>query len=108
MAVRDAAGWGLLVAGDPVIEFSAHPHWPEDLTQVSRGSMHPPEIQKRDFVCLTLDAAQMGVGGDDSWGARVHPQYTLPAVDRSFALVLRPLRPGQEAAAAAAAARRGR
>ncbi|MBP1661241.1 MAG: lacZ 11, partial [Candidatus Aminicenantes bacterium] len=105
MAVRDSAGWGLLVAGDPVIEFSAHPHWPEDLTQVSRGSMHPPEIQKRDFVCLTLDAAQMGVGGDDSWGARVHPQYTLPAVDRSFALVLRPLRPGQEAAAAA---RRGR
>ncbi len=22
---------------------------------------------------------QMGVGGDDSWGAEVHPEYLLPA-----------------------------
>ena len=81
MAVRDAEGRGLLVAGDPVLEFSAHPYWPEDLTQESRGSKHPPDVQTRDLVCLTLDHAQMGVGGDDSWGARVHPQYTLPAKD---------------------------
>jgi beta-galactosidase len=24
-------------------------------------------------------AHQSGVGGDDSWGARPHPEYTLPA-----------------------------
>jgi beta-galactosidase len=45
---------------------------------------------------LTLDAAQMGVGGDDSWGARIHPQYTLPAKDTAFTLTLRPLRPGDD------------
>jgi len=105
MAVRDADGWGLLVAGDPVFEFSAHSYWPEDLTQESRGSQHPPDIEKRGFVCLTLDSAQMGVGGDDSWGARVHPQYTLPAKDYAFSLTLRPLRPGEDAAGAARAAR---
>ncbi len=96
LAVRDAEGRGLLISGDPVLEFSAHHFWPEDLTQPSRGSKHPPDIQRRDFVCLTLDHAQMGVGGDDSWGARVHPQYTLPAQDYDFRLTLRPLRPGDD------------
>ena len=28
---------------------------------------------------LRLLAAQMGVGGDDSWGAPVHTAYQLPA-----------------------------
>lgn len=101
-ACRDAEGRGLVVAGDPVLEFSAHPHWPEDLTQESRGSKHPPDVTVREFVCLTLDHAQMGVGGDDSWGARVHPQYTLPARDYAFTIVLRPLAPGDDPAAAAA------
>ena len=24
---------------------------------------------------MNIDAVQMGVGGDNSWGARPHPQY---------------------------------
>ncbi len=99
LSVRDSRGRGLLVAGDPVFEFSAHPYWPEDLTQPSRGSRHPFDVQRRDLTCLTLDHAQMGVGGDDSWGARVHPQYTLPARDYAFTLVLRPLGPGDDPSA---------
>jgi beta-galactosidase len=99
LAVRDGDGRGLLVSGDPVLEFSAHPFWPEDLTQESRGSKHPPDVTVRDLVCLTLDHAQMGVGGDDSWGARVHPQYTLPSKDTAFTLTLRPLRPGDDPSA---------
>jgi beta-galactosidase len=101
LALRDGEGRGLLITGDPVFEFSAHPFWPEDLTLESRGAKHPPDIPRRDLVCLTLDAAQMGVGGDDSWGARVHPQYTLPAKDRAFTLTLRPLRPGDDPASSA-------
>lgn len=102
VAVRDSEGLGLLISGDPVLEFSAHPNWPEDLTLPSRGSKHPPDVQRRDVVCLTLDHAQMGVGGDDSWGARVHPQYILPAKDYSFTLTFRPLKPGDDPAAKAA------
>jgi beta-galactosidase len=101
LAVRDSEGRGLLVSGHPVLEFSAHPFWPEDMTQASRGTKHPPDVPKRDLVCLTLDHAQMGVGGDDSWGALVHPQYTLPAKDASYTLTLRPLRPGDDAGAMA-------
>jgi beta-galactosidase len=101
VAVRDSEGLGLLISGDPVLEFSVHPFWPTDLTLESRGSKHPPDVQNRDVVCLTLDHAQMGVGGDDSWGARIHPQYTLPAKDYRFTLTFRPLKPGDDPAAKA-------
>lgn len=106
VAVRDSRGFGLLFAGDPTLEFSATPHWPEDLTLEARGSKHPHEIIRREFTCLTLDQAQMGVGGDDSWGAQVHPQYTIPAGPHTYSFLLRPLKPGDEPSALARALRR--
>ncbi len=90
-AVRDADGAGLLITGLPLFEFSALPHWPEDLTLTSRGAKHPVDIITRDFTCLTVDWGQMGVGGDDSWGARVHPEYTIPAKAYTFSFRLTPL-----------------
>jgi beta-galactosidase len=105
LAVRDGQGYGLLISGSQVFEFSAHSFWPEDLTQESRGAMHPPDVPKRAFTCLTLDHAQMGVGGDDSWGARVHPQYTLPAKEYAFTFRLRPLLTGDDPALAARTSR---
>jgi beta-galactosidase len=91
VAVRDKEGIGLLIVGQPRLGFSALPHWPEDLTLESRGAKHPADIIKRDFTCLALDQAQMGVGGDDSWGAPVHPEYTLPAKSCSYSFRVRPL-----------------
>jgi beta-galactosidase len=91
VAVRDKDGAGLLIVGQPLLGFSALPHWPEDLTLESRGAKHPADIIKRDFTCLALDQAQMGVGGDDSWGARVHPEYTLPAKSCSYSFRIRPV-----------------
>jgi beta-galactosidase len=38
----------------------------------------------------------MGVGGDDSWGARTHPEYTLPAQDYEFRFRILPLQPGDD------------
>ncbi len=96
VALRDADGVGLLIAGQPLLGFSALPYWPEDLTLEKRGAKHPADIDERDFVCLALDAAQMGVGGDDSWGARVHPEYTLPAKAWSYSFRLRPLAAGDD------------
>jgi len=96
LSVRAGDGVGLLFAGEPLFEFSALPYWPEDLTLDRRGSKHPPEIPKREFTCLTLDRSQMGVGGDDSWGARVHPQYTVPAKAATYSLRIRPLSPGDD------------
>ncbi|MBP7276421.1 MAG: glycoside hydrolase family 2, partial [Kiritimatiellae bacterium] len=73
------AARGLRVRGFPMFEFSAWPHAAEDI----EGPSHPHRVPGRDFVTLNLDAGQMGVGGDNSWGARAHPPYCLPA-DRVY------------------------
>ncbi len=101
LAVRDPDGYGLLVSGDPLFEFSVLPYWPEDLTLGERGAKHPPDVLKRDYTCLTIDYAQMGVGGDDSWGARVHSPYILPARAYTYSFRLLPLGPKDIPAAVA-------
>ena len=51
---------------------------------------HTFDVKKRDFITLNLDYRQMGVGGDTSWGARTHKEYTLPAIEYSYSFRLRP------------------
>ena len=89
VALSNKDGIGLLAVGLPQFDFSALPYTAEDLTQNSRGDKHPADIAKRDFVALNLDYAQMGVGGDDSWGAQPHPQYRLGAREYVYKFRLR-------------------
>jgi beta-galactosidase len=96
VAFRNAEGFGLAAYGIPTFEFSALPYTTEDLTQERRGDKHPVDIAKRDFTAVTLDYGQMGVGGDDSWGAKPHPQYLYPARSYSQSFRLRPLAPGDD------------
>ncbi len=93
LAVVDEDGAGLEFTSPAPFSFSVLPYTAEDLTLPSRGAKHSVEIAPRDAACVTLDAAQMGVGGDDSWGARVHPQYTLPAGAYAFSFRMAPVRP---------------
>ncbi len=79
-------GVGLLAIGMPVLSISAHHFTTEDLEEAT----HTYELKQRDDITLNLDYKQMGVGGDDSWGARPHPEYTLPAKSYSYKLRLRP------------------
>ena len=39
--------------------------------------MHPYELPAVHYTVVRAAKAQMGVGGDDSWGARTHPEYLL-------------------------------
>ena len=50
---------------------------------------HSWEMSRQDFITLNVDHQQMGVGGDDSWGARVHPKYTLEARPYEYSFTLR-------------------
>ncbi len=102
VAFLNSEGKGLLAVGMPHIGFSALPYTNEDLTQPFRGSMHPNQLKKRDFVAVHLDYKQMGVGGDDSWGARPHPQYLIPFDSYSYTFILRPYEPGMGAIESAA------
>jgi len=75
--LSDANRRGLAFYGFPSVDFSALYYTNEDLTVEYRGQKHPYELKKNDFISLRIDYKQTGVGGDDSWGAKPHPEYTL-------------------------------
>ena len=75
----NARGLGLMAAGEPLINASAWPCTMADL----EWARHINDVPSRDNVTINIDYQQMGVGGDNSWGARTHHQYTLPA-DKSY------------------------
>lgn len=44
-----------------------------------QNTWHHNELPNRQETAVMLLAKQMGVGGDDSWGAPVHKEYQIPA-----------------------------
>jgi len=86
LALTDEKGTGLLAVGMPLLSVSAWPFSMEDL----ENTKHIHELPRRDFITVNLDYKQMGVGGDNSWGARPHPEYTLPSKPYSYSFRLRP------------------
>ncbi len=75
--VTDRRGRGLVFTGDRM-SFSALPYTPHEL----ENAMHPYELPGIHYTVIRAAAGQMGVGGDDSWGARPHPEYLLNAEER--------------------------
>lgn len=71
--VTDAKGRGLLLAGNGM-NFSALPWTPHEM----ENAAHAHELPRIHYTVIRAALAQMGVGGDDSWGARVHEEYLLP------------------------------
>ncbi len=91
-ALTNKKGVGLLAVGMPLLSVCAL-HWTaEDLTTDGRsGPSHTYEVTHRDDIYLNLDWHQMGVGGDDSWGARPHPQFVIPGNKKcAYRFCLRP------------------
>ncbi|MBE0647596.1 MAG: DUF4981 domain-containing protein [Bacteroidales bacterium] len=82
---------GLQIKGNPLLGFSALPYTFEDLASYERGSKHTWDLHKRDFIDVNVDFKQMGVGGDDSWGARPYPAYMLPAKEYTFSFSMKPV-----------------
>ena len=50
--------------------------------------MHVNDIVPRDIVSLNIDYDQMGIGGDDSWGAHTLQKYTLNATSYEYGFTL--------------------
>jgi beta-galactosidase len=86
LMLADKDGTGLLAVGMPLLSVSAWPYSMDELEQAK----HIHEPTRRDFITVNLDYRQMGVGGDDSWGARTHPEYLLPAKPYTYRFRLKP------------------
>ena len=105
LALTDKTGKGLLfIADSNLMEFNVSRNRVEDFDgeestrpyqwqNFTKNESHDPlmaqnrkpkqthvnDIYPRNFVEVCLDHRMMGVAGDDSWGSRPYPQYTLPA-----------------------------
>lgn len=92
-SLTDAAGNGVLIAGEGPLSFSAWPYNSQDL----EDAKHMNELPERDFITLNIDHLQMGVGGDDSWSnrARPHPEFRIPAQTYRYRFRLIPIKAGE-------------
>ena len=99
IALRDASGNGLLITGEQPLSISAWNFPMEDIeyrpSQIERR--HGGSILKKDMVWLNIDYKQMGVGGDNTWGAQVHPEYTITPHEWKYSFTLQPLGTQQDA-----------
>lgn len=63
---------GILIAGDK-FEFSALRYTPFEM----ESKLHPYELVKNVNTILNINYKQMGVGGDNSWGALPHDEFLM-------------------------------
>ena len=101
LTLTDDNGTGFLFTGDPLICFAAlnniHDDFesPGKLSQYRKdaktANTHTIDVKPRDLVNLNIDLGQMGVGGDNSWGATIHPQYRLLGMKYEYSFRIRPV-----------------
>ncbi len=70
--VCDRNGRGLVFAGDRM-NFSALPYTPHEM----ENARHPYELPQVHYTVIRAAKQQMGIAGDNSWGARPHREYLL-------------------------------
>ncbi len=77
--IMNQTGIGLMVKGNSLIEVNALPYTFAEL----EASDHQYLLPESNKTVLSINYRQMGVGGDDSWGAKTHEKYTLYA-DKTY------------------------
>ncbi|MBQ8618136.1 MAG: DUF4981 domain-containing protein [Clostridia bacterium] len=75
--VTDYRGRGLRFAGD-AMEFSALPYTPHEI----ECAAHPDELPPVHYTVIRAAMKQMGIAGDDSWGAPTHEEYLIDVSEK--------------------------
>ena len=100
VALRNKAGEGLLITGEEPLNVSAWNFPLEDIDYVAFNTerRHGGSIMKKDMIWLNIDHRHMGVGGDNTWGAQVHPEYTITPHEWQYSFTMQPLSNQDDAA----------
>jgi beta-galactosidase len=95
--LTDDSGEGIMVAGRPVISTSVHNYGMEDIDDGDKKDQrHINDIIPRDFIEWNIDFRQMGVGGDNSWGALPLEKYRLHPGEYNWGFVILPVNSREE------------
>ncbi|MFC4808685.1 glycoside hydrolase family 2 TIM barrel-domain containing protein [Paenibacillus sp. GCM10023250] len=78
--IANGRGAALRIAGEPQFELNALPYTPQEL----EAHDHVYKLPASGKTVVRINHKQSGVGGDDSWGAKTHPEFVLHA-NRTYA-----------------------
>jgi beta-galactosidase len=109
LAITDATGNGLFFEGLPLLDVSAHHNLQEDFESMERTdgrhvegvrveNRHTTDVKPRDLTSVNVDYKQMGVGGDNSWGAWTHDEYRLTGKDYRYSFRMKAISGGEKPA----------
>ncbi|MCL2425134.1 MAG: DUF4981 domain-containing protein [Oscillospiraceae bacterium] len=75
--ITDNSGRGIIFSAEDM-EFSALPYTPHEL----ENAMHDYELPEVHYTVVRANLRQMGIAGDNTWGARTHEEYLLPTNEK--------------------------
>lgn len=93
LTMTNSKGVGLKIIGQPLFDFSAQKYTTEDfdIGGFEKPFKHTYDLIPRDFITLHIDFGQMGIGGDDSWGAHTHDEFKLFPKPYSLRFLFQPI-----------------
>ncbi len=102
VSLTNSNGVGLLIKGLPLLSINASHVIMEDLESPGRTdgrqregvkpvNRHTTDVKFRNLTSVNIDYKQMGVGGDNSWGAWTHDEYRLKDNSYSYSFIIEPI-----------------
>ncbi len=93
VSFTDDNGMGIQFEGyDTPICFNARHNADEDFDPgLTKKQQHSTDIDPRNALYVNIDLKQLGLAGDNSWGARQLPQYRMLDDSYSYSYVIRPV-----------------
>ncbi|MEA3504053.1 MAG: glycoside hydrolase family 2 TIM barrel-domain containing protein, partial [Bacteroidota bacterium] len=88
-ALTNSDGVGVKAVGVQLLNSSTWPVYPEELEPDVDENKHGGELKTNKVVTWNIDFVQMGVGGDNTWGAPVHEEYRLRAKKYKYGFTLK-------------------
>ena len=93
ISLTNKNGNGIIIEASNIFEFSSHHQYNDDFDGGNRKTQtHTYDIIRRPIINLNINYKQMGVGGDNSWGAQPHEQYKIKPGNLSFNYSISPIR----------------
>lgn len=93
MALQNKQGLGLMASAEKTISAGVL-HFDMNSLGFDRNAPennHGGSMDNQPFICWNIDYKQMGLGGDNSWGALTHAEYMLPYKNYDYSFILKPV-----------------
>lgn len=101
-SITNNSGKGILIVGKSLLSVNAQNYIMEDFESPERTdgrhvnvvkpvNRHTDDVKPRDLTSINIDYKQMGVGGDNSWGAWTHDKYRLTKKEYKYSFMIVPL-----------------